>query len=285
MRHGVIRTGPPPPQPTIPHPERHPYCEFNLLVEGRILQLIEREQLERRPGDLLLMGPGVPHYAMVLRYPHQFATVYFLPGLLFEMGPERDGSRTLRRFTVRQSIRQRVVRPPAALRCRIEGGFGEMINEFDNPRLGSEMRLRATLIETLTDLLRWEERTGREIGGSGEAIHWEPVERALRFLQQHHAETIYARQVAAAAGVSESRLHILFREALGLSWVEFLRGYRIHRAAALLLEPGHNVTETALDVGFENLGHFITSFSDFMGVTPVEYKKRTLALSGKPAKN
>ena len=79
------------------------------------------------------------------------------------------------------------------------------------------------------------------------------------------------RDVARAAGQSESRLKGLFQEALGLSWVKYLQGYRIHRAAALLNESGYNVTEAALAVGFESLSHFNATFRGFMGVSPKHY--------------
>jgi AraC-like DNA-binding protein len=76
-----------------------------------------------------------------------------------------------------------------------------------------------------------------------------------------------------AAKVSETRLKVLFRETLGMTWGKYLQGYRIHRAAALLGEASRNVTETALAVGFESLSHFDATFHSFMGVSPREYAK------------
>ncbi|MBI4025856.1 MAG: AraC family transcriptional regulator [Verrucomicrobia bacterium] len=273
VRHGMARTGPQPPHPTVPHPERHPYCEFNLLLAGPTIQFVRGEQRKRQSGDLMLLGPGVPHYAMLLRYPYEFITVHFLPSLLFAMGPQGDGPIILRRFTARQSLRERLARPPPALRRQMNESFARMIAEFNRPQFGSESKLRAVLADALVELLRWERRSGRVIRGEENVVHWRPVERALHYLQEHYAETVYGRQVAAAAGVSESRLEVVFREAMGIPWVRFLQNYRIHRAAALLSEPGGNVTETALAVGFENLGHFITTFRAFKGVSPLEYRK------------
>ena len=102
---------------------------------------------------------------------------------------------------------------------------------------------------------------------------WRPILRTLQFLREHYAEPIYACDVARAAGVSESRLKVLFHDALGLSWVKFLQGYRIHRAAAQLHESGHNVTEAALAVGFESLSHFNATFRSFMGASPKDYMR------------
>ena len=63
----------------------------------------------------------------------------------------------------------------------------------------------------------------------------------------------------------------LFQHALGISWVKYLQGYRIHRAAALLNEGRCNVTEAAMTVGFDSLSHFNLTFRSFMGVCPKDY--------------
>ena len=78
-------------------------------------------------------------------------------------------------------------------------------------------------------------------------------------------------QLARAVGLSESRLKYLFQQALGISWVKYLQGYRIHRAAALLNGGRHNVTEAAMTVGFDSLSHFNVTFRSFMGVSPKDY--------------
>jgi AraC-like DNA-binding protein len=77
--------------------------------------------------------------------------------------------------------------------------------------------------------------------------------------------------MARAVGLSESRLKHVFQKALGISWVKYLQGYRIHRAAALLNEGKHNVTEAAMSVGFDSLSHFNVTFRSFMGKSPKNY--------------
>ncbi len=99
-------------------------------------------------------------------------------------------------------------------------------------------------------------------------------ERALQYLRVHFPEPIYAQDIAAASGMCQSRLKVLFREALGISWVHFLQSYRIERAAALLNDPRYRVTEAALEVGFESLSHFNSTFRSSMNVSPTEYQNR-----------
>ena len=266
VRHGEVAGGPP-----TPHPERHLFCEFGILLEGEGLHLVEGEEAWRRPGDLFILGPGLPHWGHIKKFPLRFITIYFLPSLLIEMGPQGDGVRLLRRFTAKQSISDRLVRPPREVLGRIKELFDEIVTEFDQQQLGREIKLRTLLMEQLVLLLRWEESQGVHIGDGELEADWRPILKTLEYVGCHYTEQIYARDVARAAGVSESRLKLIFHQALGLPWVKYLQGYRIHRAAALLHESRYNVTETALAVGFESLSHFNATFRAFMGVSPKRY--------------
>ncbi|MCI0540156.1 MAG: AraC family transcriptional regulator [Verrucomicrobiales bacterium] len=268
VRHGIVYSG-----PTIPHPERHPYCEFSTILEGAAIAFVGRENVERPAGDYFLAGPGVAHWYKGTRYPVRFAAIYFLPSVLIEMGPVSDGMKILQRFTARQSLARRVVRPSPSLAPMLRAGFEGMIVEFDRKSFGHEVRLRTLLLEMLVQMLRWEQELGIELKTTASTLGWKHVEQALDFLREHFDEDVYARDLAAAAAVSESRLKVLFHEVLGMPWTQYLRGYRIHRAAAMLGEPGHTILETSLAVGFQSLSHFNATFRSIMGVSPSVYAK------------
>lgn len=257
-----------------PPPERHPYCEMNFVLEGAAGHcMIEREKVPRGAGELLLLGPGIPHSGINNKFPISFITIYFLPWVLIEMGPENDGVRMLRRFTSQQPAAQRVVRLPPEQSAEFRRRFEEIHEEFLQQGFGREARLRTILVEMLVRLVRWEQSLGRNIGGIELEIDWQPILKTLKYIRENYAEPIYAQNMARAVGLSESRLKYVFQKALGISWVKYLQGYRIHRAAALLNEGNHNVTEAAMAVGFDSLSHFNVTFRSFTGASPKNYWK------------
>ena len=271
VRSSYLRTGPPGPCPTVPHPERHPYCEFSICLQGHGIEYIGRGKLQTNPGSVMLLGPGIPHTAELHDYPRRGVTVYFLPILLFDMGPLGDGARVLSRFTAEQSIEDRIVNLPPGIYRRIRLGMAGMAVEFQRGGFGSELRLRSMLTELLVALLRWEEKKGKRVPSDVDPLHWELVQRALHYLQEHYTEPIYVREVARATGVSESRLKLVFRESLGMSCVQYLKAYRISLAAAMLSAAKDPITTVALAVGFETLSHFNTTFREIMDMSPTEY--------------
>jgi AraC-like DNA-binding protein/quercetin dioxygenase-like cupin family protein len=268
MREVRVKSG-----PVIPCGERHPHCEVNLIMEGIGTEYIEGEEARHFPGHLLLIGPGVPHWVRMDRYPIHALTVLFLPGILLELGPLGDGAVLLRRFTMRQTIHDRVVRLPPALLDKVQTCLQQMWSEFRSRPLGWELRLRSLLTDLLVAVVRWEHKTGKSALGDQMPEDWQKLERALAHIRRHFAEPIYAVDLARATGVSETRLKVLFEQTLGMPWTKFLQSYRVHQAAAMLCLPGRNVTNIALACGFEDLGHFIKVFRKFMGTQPSAYAR------------
>lgn len=255
-------------------PEQHPYCEFNIIMAGSGHQFIGPERFSRRAGDLMLLGPGIPHYGVMETFPQKTITVFFLPTLLFELGPQADGRKILSRFTSSTPAQDRLVRPPAGLFRKIASSFDGMLAEFEKPKFGSEVRFRALLSLALTDLLRWEEKQKPVSQPTTGIYNWALIERVLGFMHSHYQEQIYVQDLAKFAGLSQGRLQSTFRRAMGMSCMQYLRSYRISHACALLCLPGARVTEVAMEVGFETLSHFNLSFRRFCECSPTEYIRR-----------
>ena len=272
VRHSIVHSG-----RAIPHPERHPYCEFGCTLQGKGINFIGHEEIHWEAGDLFLVGPGVPHWGVISSYPVDYITIYFIPSVLIDLGPESDGAIILRRFTAPRSVNDRLVHPPAPLQKRLTEGFQEIQAEFDQSSFGREINLRTLLMGLLVQLLRWEQATGPDLAIDRSPLDWQPVNRTLHYLREHYQEPVYVREVARAAGVSIARLNRLFHDALGMSWVRYLQGYRVHQAAVLLGESRLNVTETAFAVGFQSLSHFNAIFRSFMGVFPSGYARQSPA--------
>jgi len=276
VRTKNISTGPSTPQPSVPHPEVHPYCEFSVGLKGRGTQYIGSEKTRMHGGEVVLMGPGVPHYGFHTGYPQHGITIHFSPTLLVELGPRGDGVRMLSRFTASQSLARAVLRPPPQLFNRLFLRAESMQSEFRSPRVGTELRLRALLSECIVDIMRWEEDEGRATPSTLTNVKWSTIEQTLHHLHENYADPLYVEQVAKAAGLSVSRLQAMFRDAFGMSCMQYLRYYRIWRATAMLCMTGARVTEVAFAVGFETLSHFNSSFKAITGFSPSDFMRSTV---------
>ncbi len=120
----------------------------------------------------------------------------------------------------------------------------------------------------------------------------EPIDsRDALFL--HNARDIVLREIndpdfnvasfSREAGLSRSQLHRKLTALTGLSGSAFIRSVRLHRAAELLRAGYGNVTEVAMETGFQSLSNFSRSFREQFGVTPSRYLAGDEAATRRPA--
>ena len=103
----------------------------------------------------------------------------------------------------------------------------------------------------------------------------ERVERVRSILQERMAEAPTLEQLGRLVGCSPFYLSRLFSESTGTTIQQYLRQIRLERAGELLRTGRCNVTEAALEVGYNSLSHFSTAFREMFGCCPGLYPLKT----------
>lgn len=75
-------------------------------------------------------------------------------------------------------------------------------------------------------------------------------------------------------GMSRSQIHRKLKALTDQSASNFIRNYRLHRAAELLTKEAGNITEIAYQVGFSSQSYFSSCFQELFACSPSEYKER-----------
>ena len=76
--------------------------------------------------------------------------------------------------------------------------------------------------------------------------------------------------------ISPRQYYRRFKEISGLSPTDFIKNYRIEKAAALLLETDWPILKVISEVGIQSRSYFYKEFASRYGVTPKVYKKNRL---------
>ena len=98
------------------------------------------------------------------------------------------------------------------------------------------------------------------------------VRIASQYIESHFCDMgLSVQAIAAAAGVSESYLYQLFREAGEMPPKEYILDCRIHYACTLLKTHYYKVYEVAEKCGFSDPKYFMTVFKNKTGVSPGKY--------------
>jgi len=94
----------------------------------------------------------------------------------------------------------------------------------------------------------------------------------IKYVENHYAEHITIEQIATLCDYSQSHFMKFFKNAMGMSFIDYLNDYRLLMSARLLLSSDSTILSISGEVGFENLSYFNRSFKKKFGKTPSAYR-------------
>lgn len=100
------------------------------------------------------------------------------------------------------------------------------------------------------------------------------VRQALELLQARLSEPLELADLAEDVGCAPHYLSRLVTQETGKNLSLHLRAFRIEKAALLLAGGKYNVTEVALEVGYNSLSHFSKAFTAEQGLNPSKFLKQ-----------
>jgi len=95
-------------------------------------------------------------------------------------------------------------------------------------------------------------------------------EQCILWLKQNLDQPLDLKALSTSIGVAPHYLSRQFSEATGTTLTKKLRQLRIDKAASLLSDGDYNVTEAAMEVGYNSLSHFTKAFLQEKGIRPSE---------------
>jgi two-component system response regulator YesN len=98
-----------------------------------------------------------------------------------------------------------------------------------------------------------------------------PLDKAVKYIDEHCTEGIQLIDAAAAAAVSPAYLSRLFSEHFKIGFIDYITERRIERAEKLIRESLMNMKEIAFAVGYQDPNYFSKIFKKVMGMLPTRY--------------
>ena len=99
------------------------------------------------------------------------------------------------------------------------------------------------------------------------------IRNVTDYVGEHFAAPISGADICAALGFSRRNFSRLFRRSFGTTFTDYLREYRIQRAANDFRGRELPIPEIAAAVGFTDYCYFSRSFKRIIGITPAQYFK------------
>lgn len=251
----------------------HEFAELTIVTAGAAAHLTAQGRYPITAGDVFFVPPERPHGFAEARG-LGLVNILFLPKLMPEVAEEvraMPGWQALfesePRYRDAQGFAGHLRLPPEELE-RVAALARELEAETRTRAAGGETMARA-LFEQLT--VRLARCYGAHASPAGRRLL--AVQRAIRRIEETHAEPAGLAALARMAGMSLSTFKRAFGEVTGTSPIEYLLQVRLARACHLLRETDATVTEAALAAGFGDSNYFARQFRARLGATPREWRR------------
>lgn len=243
----------------------HPEYELTLILEGSGERMVGDSHEYFFPGDLVLLGPGLPHTwvsesisaAVVI----QFTETFIAPLLQY---PECSRVRELLArasqglyFPSKEVERLLAVidQLPATRAVSRITGLLDVLEALAVPEVLSTPLASAYFQPSL----------GRKTEGR--------IGKVFQYVHQHSSETVSLKEIAALINLSESAFCKFFKRTTGRTFSDYLADIRIGHACQLLSESDETISEIAYRSGFDSLTYFNRMFLRKKGVRPREFRR------------
>lgn len=255
----------------------HDYYEFYLFIEGDVNMNINGAVHVLKAGDVIIIPPNVPHYAILQnketpyrRFVFWISTEYC--NQLLSQSP--DYVYLMQQVTVsRKYIYHYDVISFNALQAK---AF-RLIEEIHSDRFGKTAKVSLCVNDLILHLNRSvyemeHPQTPRE----EQSLYL----NVIQYIERHLDEELTLERLAGRFYVSKYHISHIFKENLGMSVHQYITKKRLAMCRAAIL-GNTNISEAYLLCGFKDYSSFYRAFKKEYGMSPKEHKELFSQESGR----
>jgi AraC-like DNA-binding protein len=246
----------------------HPEYELTLITESQGQRLVGDGIADYGPGDLVLIGPNVPHSwrsgpvkssaaethrAVVVQFRYDFLGEHF-----FELKEMEGVARLLSRSSSGLAFgHTKLGRKVSKYLARL-------------PHLSPARRL-VVLLSVLSDLAREGDArilSTLKVKPICRVADQQRIDAICHYLNENFGEEIDFAKLSARFHMDQASLCRFFKRAAGRTMTAYVNELRVGAAAQLLIDTDESILEIGFRVGFGNYSNFNRQFKRIKGFGP-----------------
>jgi AraC-like DNA-binding protein len=246
----------------------HPEFEIVYIPHGCGRRHVGNKVSRFEDGDLILLGPNIPHNALNFGFESTGYEEYVIQFKIDQI------EKTAHIFPEFARVARLLVKARSGISFNGEAKHrvGEMIKEM-YALCGFQRLIQLFVVLREMSLLSSFEDLETKKFLSVNTAYVKRVERVYQIIQKGYQNDLSTREIALELAMTESSFCRWFRNATGKTFKEALTEVRIEKASALLLHSDLSVASVASQCGFNNVSLFNRFFKELTEMTPNNYRK------------
>lgn len=246
----------------------HPEYEIVYISKGRGKRHIGDHISYYEDGDLIFLGPNLPHFAFTEELFEEHVEV------VVQMKADFLGRDFFERPEL-QAIRQAFERSEQGLifhgetKKRVGERLQKMVEMSNFDRL-------LELLSVLQDLATSKEYNILNVSNYALEVSSQDhdrMENVYTYVQENFQNEVSLDEVAKRVSMTVPAFCRYFKKLTRKTFTEFVNEIRIAHACRLLGDEHLSISEVSFESGFNNLSHFNKQFKNITGTSPREYRK------------
>jgi len=259
----------------------HQEFELSFITEGTGRRIVGDSIEDFHPGDLIFIGPRIPHvwFPMASNIQQHSGRTLESVYMLFNQEILPEGLTRLPEF---DNVRKAVSLSERGILIK-----GETLNEVSRIllQLPYMSRIRRLIyFYEIMDLIgqcdSFDYLASSEYVKNKFATANNRVRKIHEFLMKNYQEEIDLEEVAGIVHLAPASVCRFFKASTGLTVFEYLNKIKVDYACKLLLNTDKNIVDISYDCGFNNLSHFNKQFRKFIGKTPSQFRDVRITAPG-----
>jgi AraC-like DNA-binding protein len=253
----------------------HKEYELVLIDNNEGTRFIGDQVSHFKDGDLVLLGPNIPHLYRNSDAYYQKSTLaaksifmHFTEDFLGESFFNIPEMRLVKRLLNRSSLGLDI--------------FGKSNGWVRQKMIGMKNESPSRRLLTLLDILEFlsTSKDIKPILSNGftakDSYDTDRIDIVLQFIMENYSSDIYIEEIASKLNMSVPSFSRYFKHHTKKTFSNYVTEIRISHACRLLLEDNYNISEICYQSGFDTLSNYYRHFKKYVGIIPKEYKKRFL---------
>ena len=245
----------------------HNAYEIALILKSSGKRIIGDNIEDFTEGDLVLMGPNLPHVSYINSDDSQVhaLVIYFYPDWLTDAyvnSPDFIRFRELcddmiRGIKILGDTKKRVTK--SILKLKNYKGLQLIIAILE-------------ILEAIAQSREYDFLASPGYSSSYSKKDVKRIEQIYRYVMEHFAEDIMLEDIASVANMTPTAFCKFFKVKTKKTFSHFVNEVRITHACKLLFNDDLSISQICFGCGFNNLTNFNKNFKRFTNMVPSEYK-------------